>query len=75
MEATRIIMPIHIRAPYTSQKGPIMRRNITVPVTPAMEEVHMSSFFKFRDSWTSPSSGVMAYQMKKPTKKPILNIT
>ena len=50
MAETRRTKPIGIRGPYLSQKGPRANRITIVPATAAIDDVHICSFDKLRDS-------------------------
>jgi len=56
------------RAPYTSQRGPRMKRIKIVPPTPAILEVHISSFVRPSSSLMAGRRGETANQMKKAMK-------
>lgn len=62
-------IPIRIRAPNLSQRGPRTKRMTIVPATEQMLEVQMSCLVILRSSLTSVSRGAMANQMKKAMKK------
>ena len=69
MEANAKMTPMGMRAPYLSQRGPLMKRKKMVPATEQMFDVQICCLVKPRVSFTSGRSGAMANQMKKAMKK------
>merc|ERR1719223_1520325 len=69
MEAKARMMPIGMRAPYLSQRGPLTKRRKMVPATEQMLDVQICCLLIPRVSLTSGRSGAMANQMKKAMKK------
>ena len=71
IEAAKRTTPIRIRAPYLSQRGPLMKRMTMVPATEQMFEVQICCLESPRVNCTSDMSGAMANQIKKAVKKHI----
>jgi hypothetical protein len=56
-------------APYLSHSGPKRNRMKMVPVTPAIDELHISSFVNFNVCCISGRRGEAANQLKYAMKK------
>jgi hypothetical protein len=62
-----------ILAPYLSHKGPRSNRTAIVDPTPAIDDVQISCFVRFRSSFIIGKNGVIENQTKKATKNDHLN--
>mmetsp|Transcript_5310 Transcript_5310/g.6202 ORF Transcript_5310/g.6202 Transcript_5310/m.6202 type:complete len:204 (-) Transcript_5310:56-667(-) len=71
MDASMRTVPIRIRAPNLSHRGPRRNRIIAVPATDVIFEVQISLLLIPRVSCTSGRSGAIANQMRKARKKQI----
>ena len=69
MDANIRMIPIGIRAPYLSHRGPLTNRRKIVPATEQMLDVHICCLVRPSVSLTSGRSGAIANQMKNAIKK------